>query len=317
MERYGPYCHSSSTRECLISQHKPVKEERSAVTTVVMNDMEAYSSQKVYEVPSEITHVHVNEGGVNDSAVDFGPDFLSKVCIDAAKASGIEPSKVSSSGSTTEDTYTDTSSQDDTSLSANTSYEDDDCSVQSSTSTSSNKSGTSVDSTRMLLKQAHARMHRQSIYEEVQHLRTLISGHETHSKLLERQKSNLVTKYEELEHAYTTVLEQIHQYKMKEQRIKEEQAERELEYMNQMNEVCRNYDAKEQDYMGQLIQKDAVIIEFQNRLNEIEFGERRDKLQKEGKEVCDAVSELETAIRMAEMDSSDEENSDESSVDYI
>jgi hypothetical protein len=54
---------------------------------------------------------------------------------------------------------------------------------------------------------------------------------------------------------------------------------------------------------------------LQNRLNEIEFGKRREHLQKEGKNVCDAVSELETAIRMAELNDSEEE--DESSVDYI
>lgn len=271
---------------------------------------------EVCVVPSEITRIDEGAADGSSDADKFGPDFLSKVCSDAAKLSDMEPVKVSSSGSTTEDTCT-SSDDDDGSLSANTLHEGDDCSVQSTRSTNSNESSSSVDSTRMLLKQAHARMHRQSIYEEVQHLRTLISGHETHSKLLERQKSNIVTKYEELGHAYTSALEQIHQYKMNEQRIKEEQAERELEYMNQMNEVCRNYDAKEQDYMGQLIQKDAIIVELQNKLNEIEFSMRREKWHKKGKEVCDAVSEMETAIRMAEMDDSEEENSDESSIDYI
>ena len=165
-----------------------------------------------------------------------------------------------------------------------------------------------MSSTKMLLKQAHARMHRQSIYEEVQYLRTLVSGRETHSKLLERQNSNIIAKYQELESAYTAALNQIHQYKLNEQRIKEEQAQRELEYMNQMNEVCRDHDAKEQDYMGQ-------IIELQNRLNEME--KRRNSQKKEGKEVCVAVSDLETAIRIAELNDSDEENSDGCSIDYI
>ena len=278
------------------------------------------------EIGTELpTDVYASESeehvAMNDSSEDLRPDFLSQVCIDAVNASGLDPVKLSSSGSTTDGTLSETAStcstrDHDATLSENTSYEDDDCSIQSGDSNKSNKSASSIDSTRMLLKQAHARMHRQSIYEEVQHLRTLVSGHETHSKLLERQKSNLVTKYEELEFAYTSALDQIHQYKLKVKQIKEEQAERELEYMNQMNEVCRNYDAKEQDYMGQLIQKDAIIIDLQNKLNEMEFGKRREKLQQEGKQVCDAVSELETAIRMAEMNDSDEED-DESSVDYI
>ncbi|KAL7511129.1 hypothetical protein ACHAXN_008185 [Cyclotella atomus] len=271
--------------------------------------MEANSGETV-DVSAERSATDANE---DSPRVEFGPDFLSRVCIEATHAPGIEPFKISSSGSTTEDTHTDTSSdQDDSSLvdAAEISYEDDDdCSVQS------NASSKSVDSTRMLLRQAHARMHRQSIYEEVQHLRTLVSGHETHSKLLEKQNAHLVTKYDELEFAYISALEQIHQYKMKEQRIKEEQAGRELEYMNQMNEVCRTYDAREQDYMGQLIQKDAIIVDLQNKLNEIEFGTRRKQLQKEGKEVCDAVSELETAIRMAEMNDSEDES--DASVEYI
>jgi hypothetical protein len=274
------------------------------------------------DAPSVFIHDEVHVPSLahnsNEGVDDFGPDFISRVCIDAVKVSRMEPTKASSPGSTTEDTYSDSRSTSsvERSLTENTSHdEEDDCSIQSTTSTNSNQSVSSMDSTQLLLKQAHARMHRQSIYEEVQQLRTLVSGHETHSKLLERQKSNLVTKYRELESAYTSALEQIHQYKMKEQRIKEEQAERELEYMNQMNEVCRNYDSKEQDYMGQLIQKDTIIVDLQNRLNEIEFGKRREHLQKEGKNVCDAVSELETAIRMAELNDSEEE--DESSVDYI
>jgi hypothetical protein len=280
------------------------------MSTKVEQIMEVRNGEAV-DVPVERS----NATDADNERVEFEPDFLSRVCIEATHAPGIEPSKIlASSGSATEDTCTETSSdRDDSSLAdaAETSYEDDDdCSVQSNTSSKS------VDSTRMLLKQAHARMHRQSIYEEVQHLRTLVSGHETHSKLLERQKSNLVTKYEELEFAYTSALEQIHLYKMKEQRMKEGQAERELEYMNQMNEVCRTYDAKEQDYMGQLIQKDAMIVDLQNKLNEMEFGIRREKLQKEGKEVCDAVSELETAIRMAELNDSEDEESD-ASVEYI
>ena len=280
------------------------------------------ASNSMCELPANIHAVESEENVVKiGSSEDLRPDFLSQVCIDAANASRFDPVKLSSSSSTTDGTFSETASacstQDhDDVLCENTSYEDDDCSIQSGDSNNSNKSASSIDSTRMLLKQAHARMHRQSIYEEVQHLRTLVSGHETHSKLLERQKSNLVTKYEELEFAYTSALDQIHQYKLKEQKIKEEQAERELEYMNQMNEVCRNYDTKEQDYMGQLIEKDAIIVDLQNRLNEMEFGKRREKLQKDGKELCDAVSELETAIRMAEMNDSEEED-DECSVDYI
>eukprot|EP00956_Cyclotella_meneghiniana_P005994 scaffold7806_cov35-Cyclotella_meneghiniana.AAC.2 len=132
----------------------------------------------------------------------------------------------------------------------------------------------------------------------------------THSKLLERQNSNIIANYQELESAYTAALNQIHQYKLNEQQIKEEQAQRELEYMNQMNEVCRDHNLKEQDYMGQ-------IIELQNRLNEIEIEKRRKSQKKEGKEVCDAVSDLETAIRIAELNDSDEENSDDCSIDYI
>lgn len=238
---------------------------------------------------------------------EFGSDFISKVCIDATNAPGTEPIETSSCKCTEDSTASTCSIRYQDEALNTSSYEDDDCSIHSVISTDSNKS---MDSTKMLLKQAHARMHRQSIYEEVQHLRTLVSGRETHSKLLERQNSNIVAKYQELESAYTAALKQIHQYKLNEQRIKEEQAQRELEYMNQINEVCRDHDAKEQDYMGQ-------IIELQNRLNEMEIGKRKKSLEKEGREVCDAVSDLETALRISELNDCDEENSDDCSIDYI
>ncbi|KAL3788228.1 hypothetical protein HJC23_004695 [Cyclotella cryptica] len=249
----------------------------------------------------------------------FGPDFLSQVCIDATKISRTAHVEASSSGSTTV-TYSDSISTN--SIHGldveNISNGEDDCSIQSSTSTNSNKSTSSMDSTQLLLKQAHARIHRQSIYEEVQHLRTLVSGHETHSKLLARQKSNLLNKYKEIESLYTSALEQIHRFKLAQQQMKEEQAERELEYMNQMNEVCRTYDSKEQDYMGQLIQKDKIIVDLQNRVNELELGQQRERLRQNGKAVCDVVSEMETEIRMRDLRSvQGEESGDDSSCEYV
>jgi hypothetical protein len=100
--------------------------------------------------------------------------------------------------------------------------------------------------------------------------------------------------------------------------MKEEQAERELEYMNQMNEVCRIYDSKEQDFMEQLIQKDKVIVDLQNRVNELEVSQRRQRFRAEGKVVCDVVSEMETEIRMRDLSSRQgEESGDDSSCDYI
>jgi|Transcript_612 chromosome segregation ATPase len=185
----------------------------------------------------------------------------------------------------------------------------------------STQSNTSMDSAQLLLKQAQARLHHQSIYEEVQHLRTLVSGHETHAQVLTKQKSSLLNKCNALEESLANIVDQLTKYKHREQQLKETQAEREKEYMNQLNEVCRVNDAKEQDYMGQLIERDMRIVELQNALNEREEEMRRLKLRMEGREVGDVVSKMETDMMMImgleEQGEQEGVESDDSSCDYI
>jgi hypothetical protein len=242
----------------------------------------------------------------------FGPDFLSKVGIDASKAQHANGMKASSSSLTTEETISDSASVysiNERDISQNNSHDIEcDLSVQSTMSTNSAESNSSMDSTQLLLKQAQARLHRQSIYEEVQHLRTLVAGHETHSKLLSRQKSTLLIKYTELESAHKAALEQIHDHKISLHQTAELQSERELEYINSLNSVCKIHEEKEQDYMGQLIEKDEKIFQLQNKLNELETQNRRLRLRLEGNEVGDLVSAMEIRERLGD--------DEESSVEY-
>ena len=49
---------------------------------------------------------------------------------------------------------------------------------------------------------------------------------------------------------------------------------REKEFMNQLNEYCIGFDKKEQEYMGEIIERDGRILDLTNLWNECE-GKRR------------------------------------------
>ena len=132
------------------------------------------------------------------------------------------------------------------------SADEDDSDGDASSSSSSKQSSSKGDenSTRRLLKQAHRRIEHQSIYEEVKLLRAQL-----------HQKLEIVNKCNHLEQQLTNANQTIEIYKQKEKSYNEEMANREMEFMNKLNEMCEMMEVE-------IVKRDKSIIELQNRLNE-------------------------------------------------
>lgn len=126
-------------------------------------------------------------------------------------------------------------------------------------------------SARHLLKQAQKRIHKQSIYDEVKLLRTEVSQYRNSVEVTLRQKLSLMNKYNTLESELSQAIETIQSYKQKELQWNEERAQREKDFMNQMNDICSTMQSKEQELMGEIIARDQKIIEMQNQMNEEEM----------------------------------------------
>mmetsp|Transcript_10226 Transcript_10226/g.18817 ORF Transcript_10226/g.18817 Transcript_10226/m.18817 type:complete len:363 (+) Transcript_10226:102-1190(+) len=131
-------------------------------------------------------------------------------------------------------------------------------------------STSSHDSTRLLLIQAQHRLHRQSIYEEVKLLRAQLSTYRQNAENYTHQKVLLMNQKQELEQSLMQAEQVIQNLKQEKLWMKEQQALREKEYMNQLSGYCREFDEKEQRYMGEIMQRDARILTLRNELNEME-----------------------------------------------
>ncbi|KAL7460196.1 hypothetical protein ACHAXS_000659 [Conticribra weissflogii] len=131
-------------------------------------------------------------------------------------------------------------------------------------------STSSHDSTRLLLIQAQHRLHRQSIYEEVKLLRAQLSTYRQNAENYTHQKVLLMNQKQELEQSLMQAQEVIQNLKQEKLRMKEQQAIREKEYMNQLSVYCREFDEKEQGYMGEIMERDERILTLRNELNEME-----------------------------------------------
>lgn len=131
-------------------------------------------------------------------------------------------------------------------------------------------STSSHDSTRLLLIQAQHRLHRQSIYEEVKLLRAQLSTYRQNAENYTHQKVLLMNQKQELEQSLMQAEQVIQNLKQDKLRMKEQQALREKEYMNQLSGYCREFDEKEQRYMGEIMERDARILTLRNELNEME-----------------------------------------------
>ena len=173
-----------------------------------------------------------------------------------------------------------------------------------------------IDSTRMLLKQAQERSEYQSVYEEVKLLRAEVSQCRQGIQVTLSQKMELKSKCNSLENQLTQAQEHIQAYKVKELQWYEDGAEREKEYMNQLDEMCSSAKAKEEELMSEIVERDMRIIEMQNMLNEKDL-QRINALREEKKDESGNVEE-ETEMRKEEdVHDSDEDASDAESCSFI
>jgi len=164
-----------------------------------------------------------------------------------------------------------------------------------------------IDSTRMLLKQAQERSEYQSVYEEVKLLRREVSQYRSSIQVTLSQKLELKSKCNSLENQLTQAQEHIQAYKVKELQWYEDGAEREKEYMNQLDEMCSTAKSSEEELMSEIVERDMRIIEMQNKLNEKDL-KRINAMREEDMNESGDVEE-ETEMRKEEDVHDDEEDS--------
>ena len=171
-------------------------------------------------------------------------------------------------------------------------------------------------STRHLLKQAQKRIHKQSIYDEVKLLRTEVSQYRNSEEIALRQKQSLMNKYNTLESELSQAIETIQSYKRKELQWNEERAQREKDFMNQMNDICSTMQSKEQELMTEILARDQKIIEMQNQMNE----EEMKRILTNEREKCDttAHAEIQLSEKLFIEDNDDDSwSEDEESCEFV
>lgn len=182
--------------------------------------------------------------------------------------------------------------------------------------TASIRSQQTYDSTRLLLKQAQQRMEQQSIYEEVKLLRAEVAKYRTSEESALRQTLDLTNRNTILQNQLAQAMDTIQTYKKKESRGNEERAEREKDFMNQLNDVCRTTEQREQDLMDEIVKRDVKIIELQNQCNEEEIRRRSMRPAMEAAKKGTIAAYVETQARTVTCDE-EVSWSDESSCEFI
>ena len=173
-----------------------------------------------------------------------------------------------------------------------------------------------IDSTRMLLKQAQERSEYQSVYEEVKLLRREVSQYRNSVQVTLSQKMELKSKCNSLENQLTQAQEHIQAYKVKELQWYEDGAEREKEYMNQLDDMCSTAKSSEEELMSEIVERDMRIIEMQNMLNEKDL-KRINAVREEKKDESGNVEEENEIRKEEDLHESDEDSSDAESCSFI
>ena len=176
-----------------------------------------------------------------------------------------------------------------------------------------------IDSTRMLLKQAQERSEYQSVYEEVKLLRREVSQCRQSIQVTLSQKLELKRKSNSLENQLTQAQEQIQAYKVKELQWYEDGAEREKEYMNQLDEMCSTAKSSEEELKAEIVERDMRIIEMQNMLNEKDL-KRINAVREENMNESNTVKEYEEETETSNDDvhyDDEDSSSDAESCSFI
>ncbi|KAL3810904.1 hypothetical protein ACHAXA_008754 [Cyclostephanos tholiformis] len=182
-------------------------------------------------------------------------------------------------------------------------YDDEDTDTSSDDETASVQSDHTIDSTRRLLRKASQRLRHQSMVEENKILQAELSHYKNSVESTLRQKLDLKNKCDTLESQLAQAMDTIQHNKVQAQRWSEERAQRERDFMNQLNELCSEMKRNEYVMMGEIIDRDKKISEMQNRLNEVEG---RSGAAREG-----------GVVAHVEIDMDDESWNDDSSCEFI
>ncbi|KAL7525112.1 hypothetical protein ACHAWF_001219 [Thalassiosira exigua] len=268
--------------------------------------MESISSSR--GIPPTITMA----GSCDDDSLDMLMDRL-QVAIDPGVLGSRSVTSKDKDASTADETYFETSTG---SSSYNNKRVDEDRaldSAETSDDDDSTQSHHTNDSARFLLQQAQQRLHRQSVYEEVKVLRAEASQHESSMERTLQQKLELQNRCNALESQLAQAMETIQTHKQREARWNQERAEREKDFMNQLNDMCAIFDDKEQGLMSEILKRDRKIVELQNLWNEEEVKRIRNVRKREMSSRNSVVCEEEHI----EVDLDEDSWSEECSSDFV
>ncbi len=159
-------------------------------------------------------------------------------------------------------------------LSSGDDDDDDNPDTSSDDETESVQSDHTNDSARSLLRKATQRILHQSIVEENKILQAELSQYKNSVESTLRQKLDFKNKCDTLECQLAQAMDTIQQNKVQALTWSEERAQRERDFMNQLNDLCSEMKRNTDFMMGEIIERDKKISEMQIRLNEVEHRSR-------------------------------------------
>ena len=185
--------------------------------------------------------------------------------------------------------------------------DDDTDTTGSDDETSSAQSDRTNNSARRLLRQAQKRLHHQSILDENKILHAEVSQYKTSLESTLRQKLDLKNKCDTLEGQLAQAVETIQHFKLQQLGWIDERAQRELDFMNQLNDLCYEMKGNEKVMMSEIIDRDQKIREMQIRLDQTEGRSRG---------VVEDMKSRDVEAHV-EIDMDDESWNDDSSCEFI
>ena len=146
--------------------------------------------------------------------------------------------------------------------------DDDDEDQVDDNASSSAQSAHTNDSGRCLLEQARQRVQHQMILDENKVLQAEVTQARVEVESILRQKLDIKNERDTLESKLAEAMLTIQQHKLNELHLMEEKAQRERDYMNQLNDFAQETKRNDQILMDEIMKRDQLIRELQSRLNQ-------------------------------------------------
>ena len=159
----------------------------------------------------------------------------------------------------------DSTAEETLSINSNDADDDDDDDASSSA-----QSAHTNDSGWCLLEQARQRVQHQLILDENKVLRAEVAQARVELESTLRQKLDIKNSIDTLEIKLANAMETIQQYKLNELHLTEEKAQRERDYMNQLNDFAQETKRNDEILMDEIMKRDQLIRNLQTRLNQAE-----------------------------------------------